>query len=267
MNNPEIKKYKPITPGLRQRILIKEPNLWKGKPHKNLVCHLKTNSGRNHAGKITVRHRGGGHKRLYRKIDFKREIGLYSINKVVRLEYDPNRSSNIALCITPNNKYFYIIAPANLKVNDTFHGRYVNKELAFTLDNGESLALQDIPIGTLIHNVELKPGQGGKIARAAGAYCTLLENLENGMSILRTPANKKIIVPSTVLATIGQVSNASHNKRVIGKAGRNRWLGKRPTVRGEAMNPIDHPHGGKSHGHGGLNTQPRTPWGKLAKKG
>lgn len=266
----DVKTYKPITPGLRQKITVKTPEIWKGKPLKKLVKGMTKTGGRNNQGKITMRFIGGGHKRLYRDIDHKRENGLYTKNEIIRIEYDPNRSGNIALCKTLNTetpKFFYILAPHGVKEGYIFDGRYfiLNTNKIILPKIGESLPLKHIPIGTNIYNVEMKPGEGGKISKAAGTFCTLVENLNTNISIISLPSNKKISISSDCLATVGQVSNINNNKIVLGKAGSSRWLGIRPRVRGEAMNPIDHPHGGNSHGHGGLNNQPRTKWGKLAK--
>lgn len=270
---PEIKTYKPITPGLRHRIDVKDKNLWKGKPCKKLVKGLTKTGGRNQHGRITIRRRGGGHKRLYRTIDLQRNTGLYTKNNtVLRIEYDPNRTGYIALCQTETGKLFYILAPEGLKAGDTFAGRLANSNTSEVTNEslnpkiGESLPLQEIPKGALIYNVETKPGEGGKLARSAGVSCILIENLENSeYTMIQLPSGKRIQLLSNCLATIGEVSKSNHNKIILGKAGRKRWLGRKPKVRGEAMNPIDHPHGGKSHGPGGLNTQPRTKWGKLAK--
>lgn len=263
-----LKLYKPITPGLRHRIDVKDPDLWKGKPVKKLSKGLNKSGGRNHHGRITTRRRGGGHKRLYRIIDTQRIFGIYGEILVLRLEYDPNRSGNIALCKTNGGKLFYILAPNGLKAGDKIKGRLSLSQKGsdgLKYNIGESYKLSEIPIGTNIYNIEITPGNGGQISRSAGTTCILIENLENGESIIQVPSGKKIKISSNCLASIGQVSNISYNKRVLGKAGRKRWIGRRPIVRGEAMNPIDHPHGGKSHGPGGLNTQPRTKWGKLAK--
>lgn len=257
-----IKKYKPTTPGQRQRVTIREKNLSKNKPFKLLTSPTKKRGGRNHQGKITIRWRGPGHKRNLRLIDFKREVGQFSTAEILSIEYDPNRTGNIALCkIKDTSKHFYILAPQDIKIGDLIKGKKTNNQISL----GESRQLKNIPTGSLIYNLETGKGKGGKIARAAGTSCTLIKNLENGQTIVRLPSKKTINISSTALASLGQVSNPSHNLAVFGKAGAKRWKGLKPHVRGTAMNAIDHPHGGKTRGSGKKGGQPRTKWGKLAK--
>lgn len=253
-----IKIYKPTTPGRRgmtgidyRRALIKK------EPEKKLVKGLHRKVGRSY-GEITVRHKGGGHKRKYRVIDFKRE--KFDVPaKVAAIEYDPNRSAFIALLHYSDGEKRYILAPDALKVGD----EVVSSEKT-VVKIGNRLQLKYIPIGTQVHDIELQPRQGGKIVRSAGSFATVMAN-ENNYTHLRLPSGEIRMVRDTCFATIGQVSNPEHNTMVFGKAGRKRWLGIRPTVRGSAMNPVDHPHGG---GEGrapiGLRKGPKTPWGKQA---
>lgn len=253
-----IKTYKPTTPGLRGRTVLKHKDtITKDKPEKSLVEGLRKHGGRNNTGKITVRHRGGGNKRLYRIIDFKREKdGIPA--KVDAIEYDPNRSSYIALLIYADGEKRYIIAPQGLKAGDTvISGSDV--EIAI----GNSLPLKNIPVGTFIHNIELVPGKGGKIARAAGSVSQIIAK-EGEYAHVRLTSGEIRKIRLDCKATIGQVGNLDHENVNLGKAGVKRHKGIRPTVRGTAMNPIDHPHGGGEGrspvGHPG----PLTPWGKPA---
>ena len=254
----EIRKYKPITPGLRHRITIRDKDIWKGQPEKNLTVGKTKISGRNHHGRITIRHRGGGHKRSSRILDDLRLNGFYKDSIVTRIEYDPNRTANIALCKLENEgieRNYYILAPQDLKAGDKIYSTISN-----TRGIGQTLPLNLIPLGTMIHNVQ------GKYIKAAGTYGILLKHSADGKSFLiRLPSKILLTIPvgknaDIAMATIGRVSNINHSLAVLGKAGVSRWLGRRPTVRGTAMNPIDHPHGGK-------NTPPafQTKWGKLAK--
>jgi len=227
-------------------------DITKSKPEKSLLEPITRKGGRNHHGRITTRHQGGGHKRRYRVIDFKRlKDGVPA--KVAAIEYDPNRSARIALLHYVDGAKAYIIAPARLEV-----GTFVESGPGADIKPGNALPLANIPTGTLIHNVELKPGRGGQMARSAGTAIQLVAK-DDGYAVLRMPSSEMRRVPLTCRATIGQVGNVDHENISSGKAGRSRWLGKRPTVRGTAMNPVDHPHGGgegKSKGH-----HPVTPWG------
>jgi len=250
-----IKKYKPITNGLRLRVVVKDNNLWSGSSYKNLTKGKKSIDGRNHSGKITIYHRGGGHKRKYRIINWNSNIGEYNEFSVVRIEYDPNRSGNIALCKTKNNKYFYILAPHGLQESSIIFGRNSNNPINYQI--GSTLLLSEIPIGSMIYNVD------NKFARSAGVSCELLKISD--MCTVRLPSKKIISLSKNSLAMLGRVSNINHNNIVKGKAGVSRWLGRMPIVRGVAKNPIDHPHGGKTPVSGGRGGAHKTKWGKLAK--
>ena len=226
------------------------------KPYKKLTEPLKKRAGRNSQGRITVRHRGGGHKRLYRIIDWKRnKLGVPA--QVLTIEYDPNRSARIALLEYADGEKRYILAPQGLRVGL----RLMNGPEA-ELSVGNALALQDIPVGTVVHNIELQPGRGGQMVRGAGTGAQLMAK-EGGWATLRLPSGEMRRVHATCMATIGQVGNSEHGTIKIGKAGRSRWLGRRPHVRGSAMNPRDHPHGG-GEGKAPIGGQPQTPWGKPA---
>ncbi|MFH1612998.1 MAG: 50S ribosomal protein L2 [bacterium] len=250
-----IKKYKPTTPGQRFKILLDGEGLSKVKPEKSLLVFLKRNGGRNNQGRITIRHRGGGHKRMYRIIDFKRDK-LNVPGKVASIEYDPNRNSRISLINYLDGEKRYIIAPINLKVGDmVVSGENVKISI------GNALPLRNIPLGTIVHNVELKKGRGGQMGRSAGSSIRLM-NKEGGFAQLRLPSGEIRLVPIDCYATIGQVGNVDYESISLGKAGRNRWLGWRPTVRGVAMNPCDHPHGGGEGKSPIGKTHPVTPWGK-----
>lgn len=253
-----IKLYNPTSPGRRQMSVVDYSGLTKKKPEKSLLRRLKKMAGRTNAGKLTVRHQGGGHKQSYRLIDFKRD--KYNIPaKVASLEYDPNRSAFIALLNYKDGEKRYILAPHNLKV-----GQEVLSGPDAPMQVGNHLPLKNILVGTMVHNVELQPGKGGQIIRSAGSFAQVLAN-EAGWTNLKLSSGEVRKVLDRCLATVGQVSNPDHNTIVIGKAGRSRWMGVRPTVRGSVMNPVDHPHGG---GEGrqpiGLRRGPKTPWGKLA---
>ena len=232
-----IKKYKPVTPGRRGMTGNAYVELTTDKPEKSLIKGKSKSGGRNHDGKMTMRYVGGGHKKKYRTIDFKRnKFGILGTVKTV--EYDPNRSAFIALVFYADGEKRYIIAPAGIKVGDKIEaGKGIQPEV------GNALYLSDIPLGTVIHNIELEPGRGGVIARGAGTYAQLTAR-EGKYAILKMPSGeiRKILV--TCLATIGTVSNSDHNLQNLGKAGRKRWLGRRPRTRGVAMNPVDHPMGG-----------------------
>lgn len=251
------RKLKPVTPGCRFTILPDFSEITRKTGEKPLMESLKSKAGRNNLGRVTCRHQGGGHKRRYRKIDFKRN--KFDIPGAVRsIEYDPNRSSRIALVVYPDGEKRYILAPEGLAVGQTvLSGNDAPPEV------GNHLPLARIPLGTIIHNVELRPGYGGQIARSAGAGVQLLAR-ESGMATLRMPSREMRMVPLTCMATIGTIGNADHSNIRIGKAGRSRWLGIRPSVRGVAMNPIDHPMGG-GEGKSSGGRHPCSPWGQLSK--
>jgi large subunit ribosomal protein L2 len=252
-----LKQFKPTTPGQRGLVLIDRTGLWKGKPEKALTEGLRGHGGRNNLGRITARRRGGGHKRRYRIVDFKRT--KFDVSATVeRLEYDPNRSAFIALIRYEDGEVSYILAPQRLAVGDTVAaGRNVD------VRPGNALPLQNIPVGTIVHNVEMKKGKGGQIARAAGTYAQLIGK-DQGYAQLRLNSGELRMVRAECMATVGAVSNPDQQNIKIGKAGRSRWLGKRPSVRGVAMNPIDHPHGG-GEGKSSGGRHPVTPWGKPTK--
>ena len=250
-----IKHYKPTTPGRRGMTVLDYSELSKVAPERSLLEPLKKFSGRNSYGRITVRHRGGGNRRKYRVIDFKRErFGAPAT--VLTLEYDPNRTAHIALVQYEDGEKRYIIAPVGLKVGDT-----VVSGPDADIKVGNALPLVNIPTGTFIHNVELYPGKGAQLARSAGNMAQLMAK-ENGMALLRLPSGELRNVPQTCMATIGQVSNTEHENVNIGKAGRKRHMGWRPTVRGSVMNPCDHPHGGGEGKSPVGRPSPVTPWGK-----
>jgi large subunit ribosomal protein L2 len=228
----------------------------RSKPERSLLRPLKSKGGRNNLGKLTVRHRGGGHKRRYRVIDFRRnKEGVPA--KVASIEYDPNRSANIALLNYADGHKTYIIAPHGLKV-----GQEIESGSGADIKVGNSLPLKNIPVGTLVHNIEMKPGKGGQLVRSAGGSAQLMAK-EGRYATLRLPSGEMRMIFSECRATIGQVGNLDYENVTIGKAGRNRWLGKRPTVRGAVMNPCDHPHGG-GEGRNPIGRNPCTPWGKPA---
>lgn len=252
-----IKVYKPTTNARRNMSVTDYSGLSKVAPEKSLLAPVKKNSGRNSYGRITVRHRGGGNRRKYRIIDFKRQ--KFDVPaKVLTLEYDPNRSAFIALVQYEDGEKAYIIAPQGLKVGDTVvSGKDADIKV------GNALPLSSIPTGTFIHNVELYPGRGAQLARAAGNMAQLMAK-ENGMALLRLPSGELRNVPDACMATIGQVGNTDHENVKIGKAGRKRNMGWRPTVRGSVMNPNDHPHGGGEGKSPIGRPGPVTPWGKPA---
>lgn len=252
-----LKKFKPTTPGRRQLILVDRSDLWKGKPVKSLTEGLTEKAGRNNTGRITVRRRGGGVKKTYRLVDFKRR--KFDIEaKVERLEYDPNRTGFIALVKYLDGEQAYILAPQRLKVGDkVIAGDKVD------VKPGNAMPLKSIPVGTIIHNVELKPGKGGQLARSAGSYAQLVGR-DSGMAQIRLQSGEVRLVQGACMATVGAVSNPDHMNQSIGKAGRNRHKGKRPSVRGVVMNPVDHPHGG-GEGRTSGGRHPVTPWGKPTK--
>ena len=252
-----LKKFKPTTPSQRELILVDRSSLWKGKPEKSLTKGLKKTGGRNNFGRITSWHRGGGHKRLYRLVDFKRN--KFDVSAVVeRIEYDPNRTAFIALIRYDDGQSSYILAPQKLNLGDV-----VLSSEAADIKPGNSLKLKNIPIGTVVHNVEMKPGKGGQIGRSAGSYVELVGK-DAGQAQIKLRSGELRLVSLECRATVGAVSNADHQNVNYGKAGRMRWLGRRPVVRGVAMNPVDHPHGG-GEGKTSGGRHPVTPWGKKTK--
>ncbi|MDE1901999.1 MAG: 50S ribosomal protein L2 [Alphaproteobacteria bacterium] len=251
-----LKHYSPVTPGLRQLIQVDRSELHKGKPVKSLTEGLKKTGGRNNTGRITTRHIGGGHARRYRLIDFKRR--KYMEATVERLEYDPNRTAFIALVTYKDGVQAYIIAPQRLQKGDV-----VVAGEKTDVKPGNAMLLKNIPVGTIVHNVEMKPGKGGQIARSAGSYVQIVGR-DSGVVQIKMSSGEVRIVPQDCMATVGAVSNADHMNTQIGKAGRNRWKGVRPSVRGVVMNPVDHPHGG-GEGKSSGGRHPVTPWGKGTK--
>ncbi len=249
-----LKKYKPTSPGRRFQSVSDFSEITKTTPEKSLLEPLHKKGGRNNNGRITTRHQGGGHKRRYRVIDFKRNKDTVPA-KVASIEYDPNRSARIALLHYADGEKRYILAPKGLKVGDVV----VNGPGA-DIKPGNALPLSDIPVGTVVHAVELQPGKGAAMARSAGTSIQLMGK-EGGYAILRMPSSEMRRVLITCRATIGEVGNAEHGNISIGKAGRNRHLGKRPSVRGTAMNPVDHPHGGGEGKNKSAGRHPVTPWG------
>ena len=253
-----LKKFKPTTPSQRQLVIVDRSGLHKGKPVKGLTEGLTQKGGRNNLGRVTARYQGGGHKRTYRIIDFKRRK-FDVVGTVERLEYDPNRTAFIALVRYADDELSYILAPQRLAAGD----KVIASEKAVDVKPGNTMPLGAMPVGTIVHNVEMKPGKGGQIARSAGAYAQLVGR-DAGMAILRLNSGEQRLVPGTCLATVGAVSNPDHANINLGKAGRSRWLGKRPHVRGVVMNPVDHPHGG-GEGRTSGGRHPVTPWGKPTK--
>ena len=251
------KTFKPITPGQRFKSVNKFEEITEKKPEESLLMPLKKSGGRNNLGRVTSRHRGGGHKRYYRIIDFKRD--KLEIPAVVdSIQYDPNRTANIALLKYADGEKRYILAPLGLQVGDTL----LSGE-APEIRVGNSMPLEKIPMGTLVHNVEMKKGKGGQMARTAGSYAQLMAK-EKEYAQLRLPSGEVRLVRLECRATIGQVGNTDHENISIGKAGRSRWTGKRPHVRGVAQNPVDHPMGG-GEGKSSGGRHPTTPWGKPTK--
>ncbi len=250
-----IKKYKPTTPGRRFASVEDVSGLSKKKPEKSLTVPLNRKAGRNNKGRITTRHIGGGHKKKYRIIDFKRRKDNIPA-KVSYIEYDPNRSSRIALLTYKDGEKKYIIAPLKLKVGD----EVMSGENA-DIKVGNSIPIKSIPVGTIIHNIELKEGKGGELVRSAGGYAQLLAK-EGEYANIKLPSGEVRLVRLKCRATIGQIGNTSHEIVNLGKAGRKRWLGIRPSVRGTAMNPVDHPHGGGEGKNKSSGRDPVTPWGK-----
>ena len=252
-----LKKYKPNTPGQRNLVLVDRSSLWKGKPEKSLTEGKTNKGGRNNRGRITARRQGGGHKRRYRLVDFKR-LRSDVLATVLRLEYDPNRTAFIALIEYTDGEKSYILAPQRIREGDNvISGESVD------IKPGNAMPMKNIPVGTIIHNVEMKIGKGGQMARSAGTYAQIIGK-DQGYAQLRLSSGELRLVLAECMATIGAVSNPDQQNIKLGKAGRNRWLGKRPSVRGVAMNPIDHPHGG-GEGRTSGGRHPVTPWGKPTK--
>ncbi len=254
-----VKEYKPTSAGRRFMSGLTFDEVSKDRPEKSLLKPIKKTGGRNHSGKITTRHIGGGHKRRFRIIDFKRD--KFEIpGKVAGVEYDPNRSANIALIHYIDGEKRYILAPLGVKAGDTV---IASMKPDTEIKEGNALPLKFIPLGTFVHNIEMKPGKGGQLARSAGSYAQIVAK-EGGYGHLRLPSGGVRLVNLTCMATIGQVGNIDHENITVGKAGKPRWLGVRPTVRGTAMNPVDHPlGGGEGRSKGGRH--PCSPWGQLAK--
>lgn len=252
-----IKNYKPTSPGRRGMSVSSFEGLTKTKPERSLVAPLSQRGGRNRTGRLTVRHRGGGHKRRYRVIDFRRD--KFDIpGRVTTIEYDPNRSARIALVVYDDGERRYMLAPTGLKVGDT-----VMSGPRAEVHTGNALPIRSIPLGTTIHNIEIYPGRGGQFVRSAGNSAQLVAK-EGAMAQVRLPSGEVRYIDMNCLATIGQVSNAEHAQVTVGKAGRNRWMGKRPSVRGVAMDPSAHPHGG-GEGRSPIGmASPKTPWGQKA---
>ena len=252
-----LKAFKPITPGLRQLVIVDSSELYKGKPVKSLTEGKSSKGGRNNTGRITVRFRGGGHKQTYRIVDFKRRKHDMAAT-VERLEYDPNRTAFIALIKYTDGELAYILAPQRLSAGDSvIAGQQVD------VKPGNAMPLSNIPVGTIVHNVEMKIGGGGSIARSAGTYAQIVGR-DQGYVSLRLNSGEQRLIHGQCFATIGAVSNPDHMNISLGKAGRNRWLGQKPHNRGVTMNPVDHPHGG-GEGRTSGGRHPVSPWGKSAK--
>ena len=253
-----LKTFNPTTPSQRQLVIVDRSSLYKGKPVKALTEGLTKSGGRNNLGRITARFIGGGHKRTYRLVDFKRR--KFDVEGTVdRIEYDPNRTAFIALVTYADGEKAYILAPQRLAAGD----KVIASEKAVDVKPGNTMPLQFIPVGSIIHNVEMKPGKGGQMARSAGTYAQLVGR-DQGMAILRLNSGEQRLVHGTCLASIGAVSNPDHANINDGKAGRTVWRGKRPHNRGVVMNPVDHPHGG-GEGRTSGGRHPVTPWGKPTK--
>jgi large subunit ribosomal protein L2 len=252
-----LKTFRPVTPSQRQLVLVDRSGLYKGKPVKTLTEGKNEAGGRNNTGRITTRFRGGGHKQSYRLVDFKRRK-FDAPATVERLEYDPNRTAFIALIKYADGELAYILAPQRLAVGDTVvSGEHVD------VKPGNAMPMGNMPIGTIVHNVEMQIGKGGQMARSAGCYAQLVGR-DAGYAILKLNSGETRMVRAECMATVGAVSNPDNANTSIGKAGRKRWLGKRPSVRGVAMNPVDHPHGG-GEGRTSGGRHPVSPWGKSAK--
>jgi large subunit ribosomal protein L2 len=251
-----LKEYKPTSPGRRDTVVDDYSDITKGKPEKSLLAPLTKKGGRNNRGRVTVRHRGGGHKRRYRIVDFKRDKGGAAI--VMSIEYDPNRSARIALVVYEDGVKRYIVAPNGVTVGDK-----VERGEDVPVTTGNTRPLGTLPTGTQVHNIEVTPGKGGQMAKSAGAVAQVMAH-ESGYTLVRLPSGEMRRLLSTCSATVGQVSNPDHKNEKLGKAGRNRHRGRRPTVRGSVMSPAAHPHGG-GEGRSGIGMPgPKTPWGKPA---
>ncbi|VAV90632.1 LSU ribosomal protein L2p (L8e) [hydrothermal vent metagenome] len=253
-----LKTFNPTSPSRRALVQVDRSHLYKGRPEKSLTEGLTKKGGRNNTGRITMRRKGGGAKRLYRIVDFKR-VKFDMSATVLHIEYDPNRTAFIALIEYEDGEKSYIIAPQRISDGD----KVVSSLSGADIKPGNCMPLSKIPVGTVIHNLEMKPRKGAQIARSAGAYAQLVGR-DGGFAQVRLKSGEMRLIPDTCLATIGAVSNADHSNINLGKAGRNRWLGRRPSVRGVAMNPIDHPHGG-GEGRTSGGRHPVTPWGKPTK--
>ncbi|MCP4184891.1 MAG: 50S ribosomal protein L2 [Hyphomicrobiales bacterium] len=252
-----LKKFNPRTPSQRQLVIVDRSDLWKGKPVKTLTEGLSGSGGRNNAGRITARRRGGGHKRTYRMVDFKRrKFGVEGT--VERIEYDPNRTAFIALIKYSDGELAYILAPQRLASGDK-----IIADVSTDVKPGNAMLLSSVPIGTIVHNIEMKPEKGAQIARSAGTYAQLVGR-DGPYAILRLKSGEQRLIHGNCMASVGAVSNPDNSNTNKGKAGRNRWLGKRPSVRGVAMNPVDHPHGG-GEGRTSGGRHPVSPWGKPTK--
>jgi large subunit ribosomal protein L2 len=253
-----LKTFRPMTPSLRQLVIVDRSELHKGKPVKALTEGKHSQGGRNNLGRITVRFRGGGHKRVYRLVDFKRRSKMGMPATVERLEYDPNRTAFIALIKYEDGTQSYILAPQRLAA-----GAAVVAGETADIKPGNAMPISAIPVGTIVHNIELKVGKGGQIARSAGSYAQIVGR-DQGYVIIRLNSGEQRLVLGTCFATVGAVSNPDHMNTNLGKAGRNRWLGKKPGNRGVSMNPVDHPHGG-GEGRTSGGRHPVSPWGKPTK--
>ena len=253
-----LKTYNPTSEGRRQLVTTDRSELWKGKPVKTLTEGLSKSGGRNNRGRITSFHRGGGHKRTYRMIDFKR-VKFDQVGTIERLEYDPNRTAWIALVKYEDGELAYIVAPQRLGAGD----KVISSMGTVDVKPGNAMPLERMPVGTIVHNIELKPRKGGQVARSAGAYAQYVGR-DQGWAILRLNSGEQRRVHGTCLATVGAVSNQDHSNTSLGKAGRSRWLGRKPVNRGVTMNPVDHPHGG-GEGRTSGGRHPVTPWGKPTK--
>ena len=253
-----LKTYNPTSEGRRTLVTTDRSDLWKGAPVKALTEGLTKKGGRNNTGRITAFHRGGGHKRSYRMVDFKR-VKFDAVGTVERLEYDPNRTAWIALIKYEDGELAYIVAPQRLAAGD----KVVSSLNGADVKPGNTMPLERMPVGTIVHNIELKPRKGGQVARSAGAYAQYVGR-DSGWAILRLNSGEQRRVHGTCLATVGAVSNQDHANTSLGKAGRNRWLGRKPVNRGVTMNPVDHPHGG-GEGRTSGGRHPVSPWGKPTK--
>lgn len=255
-----MKKLNPTTPGQRFANIVSKEDCAKKRPEKALTSHKMQKAGRNNMGLVTVRHRGGGHKKRLRDIDFQRVKDEVD-GKIIAIEYDPNRTARIALVHYTDGKKAYILATKGLKV-----GQRIQSGKAADILEGNAMMLKDLPLGTLIHNIELTPGRGGKLVRAAGTFAQLIAN-EGDYATVRLPSGEMRLVLNVCRATVGQLGNEEHGVQSMGKAGRVRWRGIRPTVRGTVMNPCDHPHGGGEGKNKSAGRHPVSPWGVLAKGG